>query len=624
VEPAAMAGRLASEFGVSGDLIGLWIGKYRESQQTGGPVHFQFRAQTALGPRWMSGIACHLGLSPEGRRRFAYVAEDITEHRLAEETIAEQIRLAEYGRDVGLALTEGGPMGRMLTRCAEAMVRRLDAAFAGIWTLDEAGAVPELQGRAGLEPQGDGHREIRDIVGLIARQRRPYMTNDMPGDPVLQDGACVSPDGMVAFAGYPLIVEEKLIGVAAMFARGALSEATLQAMLSVSNGLALGIERKRAEDQIRRLNEQLDQRLRRTKALRRIDAAITTSRDPGPALALVLEEAIGQLGVDAADILICEKAAGALKFAIGRGIPVGALGHGAIDREGLAGRVAGEGLSLYVPDLARAPVDGSRVGRLIEEGFVAYHAIPLMAEGRVKGVLECFGRAPIEPDAEWLAFAGMLAEQAAISLDNASLVEGLRRSNEELKVAYDSTIEGWARALDLRDHETEGHSRRVTEMALALARAIGLGEAELVQVRRGALLHDIGKLGVPDAILHKPAALDEDEWVVMRRHPSYAVEILGPIEFLRPALDIPHCHHERWDGTGYPRGLAGEQIPLTARIFAAVDIWDALSHDRPYRRAWPQARVREHLRSLSGTHLDPRIVDAFLGLLASADPASPA
>jgi putative nucleotidyltransferase with HDIG domain len=239
-------------------------------------------------------------------------------------------------------------------------------------------------------------------------------------------------------------------------------------------------------------------------------------------------------------------------------------------------------------------------------------------------VLECFGRTPIEPDAEWLAFAGMLAEQAAISLDNAALVEGLRRSNEELKVAYDSTIEGWARALDLRDHETEGHSRRVTEMALALARAIGLGEAELVQVRRGALLHDIGKLGVPDAILHKPAALDEDEWVVMRRHPSYAVEILGPIEFLRPALDIPHCHHERWDGTGYPRGLAGEQIPLTARIFAAVDIWDALSHDRPYRRAWPQARVREHLRSLSGTHLDPRIVDAFLGLLASADPASPA
>jgi HD-GYP domain-containing protein (c-di-GMP phosphodiesterase class II) len=134
-------------------------------------------------------------------------------------------------------------------------------------------------------------------------------------------------------------------------------------------------------------------------------------------------------------------------------------------------------------------------------------------------------------------------------------------------------------------------------------------------------LHDMGKLGVPDAILHKAGSLSGEEWAVMRRHPSYAVEILGPIEFLGPALDIPHYHHERWDGTGYPRGLEGERIPMAARIFAAVDIWDALSYDRPYRRAWPQARVREHLRSLSGTHLDPRVVDAFFGLLA-ADPAT--
>ncbi len=280
-------------------------------------------------------------------------------------------------------------------------------------------------------------------------------------------------------------------------------------------------------------------------------------------------------------------------------------------------------MPLFVPDLAHAPVKGPRKRRLVAEGFVTYHAIPLMAEGRVKGVLECFRRAAMEPDSEWLAFAAMLAEQAAIAIDNAALFEDLRRSNEELKLAYDSTIEGWARALDLRDRDTEGHSRRVTEMALALARDMGLGEAELVHIRRGALLHDMGKLGVPDAILHKPGPLSEEEWVVMRRHPSYAVEILGPIEFLGPALDIPHYHHERWDGTGYPCGLAGEQIPLAARIFAAVDIWDALSYDRPYRRAWPQARVREHLRSLSGTHLDPRVVDAFLGLLAAAEPASP-
>ena len=231
--------------------------------------------------------------------------------------------------------------------------------------------------------------------------------------------------------------------------------------------------RKRAEDQVRRLNEQLNRRLRRTKALRRIDAAITNSRDPGRALALVVEEAIGQLGVDAADILICGEAAGAMEFAIGLGLPPGALGHGATDPGGLAGRVVRVGLPLFVPDLAQAPVDGPRRRRLVAEGFVTYHAIPLMAEGRVKGVLECFRRAAMEPDSEWLAFAAMLAGQAAIAIDNAALFEDLRRSNEELKVAYDSTIEGWARALDLRDHDTEGHSRRVTEMALALRETWG-------------------------------------------------------------------------------------------------------------------------------------------------------
>jgi diguanylate cyclase (GGDEF)-like protein/PAS domain S-box-containing protein/putative nucleotidyltransferase with HDIG domain len=189
----------------------------------------------------------------------------------------------------------------------------------------------------------------------------------------------------------------------------------------------------------------------------------------------------------------------------------------------------------------------------------------------------------------------------------------------ELQEAYDATIAGWARALDLRDHETEGHSRRVTEVTLRLARALGLPEADLVHVRRGALLHDIGKMGVPDSVLLKPGKLTEDEQRVMRKHPDLAVEMLAPIEFLRPALDIPRCHHERWDGTGYPRGLVGEEIPLAARAFAAVDIWDALTHDRPYRAAWPADRARAYLRSLAGTHLDPAVVAAFLRL----DPTDP-
>jgi PAS domain S-box-containing protein len=190
----------------------------------------------------------------------------------------------------------------------------------------------------------------------------------------------------------------------------------------------------------------------------------------------------------------------------------------------------------------------------------------------------------------------------------------------ELAAAYDTTLEGWSRALDLRDRETEGHSRRVTEITLLLAEALGVPPDERVHIRRGALLHDIGKMGIPDSILHKPGPLTPDEWMVMRLHPLYAYELLEPIPFLRPALDSPYCHHERWDGTGYPRGLAGTAIPRAARIFAVVDIWDGLSSDRPYRAAWPPERVLAYIADLAGTHLDPAVVPAFLDLIADLPP----
>lgn len=183
--------------------------------------------------------------------------------------------------------------------------------------------------------------------------------------------------------------------------------------------------------------------------------------------------------------------------------------------------------------------------------------------------------------------------------------------------AYDATIEGWSRAMDLRDRETEGHSQRVSDMTLRLARVFGFEEQELMHVRRGALLHDIGKMGIPDQILLKPGPLTEDEWEIMRLHPVYAYEMLRPVEFLRPALAIPYAHHEKWDGTGYPRGLRGADIPLEARLFAVVDVWDALSSDRPYRKAWPVEQVIAHIRSLAGTHFDREVVQIFLSLVAS-------
>lgn len=188
----------------------------------------------------------------------------------------------------------------------------------------------------------------------------------------------------------------------------------------------------------------------------------------------------------------------------------------------------------------------------------------------------------------------------------------LQARNQELQASYETTLEGWSHALDLRDKETEGHTLRVTELTLRIARAMGFSAEQLVHVRRGALLHDIGKMGVPDQILHKPGPLTEEEWRSMKRHPELAYELLSPIQYLAPALDIPHYHHEKWDGTGYPDGLKGEEIPLAARIFAVVDVYDALTSDRPYRASWSKEQALAYIRSEAGRHFDPTVVDIFL------------
>ncbi|UCD42327.1 MAG: HD domain-containing protein [Chloroflexota bacterium] len=198
-----------------------------------------------------------------------------------------------------------------------------------------------------------------------------------------------------------------------------------------------------------------------------------------------------------------------------------------------------------------------------------------------------------------------------------SMVASLNQSKLDLLNAYDRTLEGWSMALELRDQETEGHTRRVAEMTMDLAILMGIKEDDLVNIRRGALLHDIGKMGIPDRILLKPGELTPEEWVIMRKHPEFAYELLWPIEYLRPAIPIPHSHHEWWDGSGYPLGLKGEEIPLPARIFAVIDVWDAMSSDRPYRKALPEREVCDYLIESKGIHFDPRVVDAFFDLLTN-------
>jgi HD-GYP domain-containing protein (c-di-GMP phosphodiesterase class II) len=174
-------------------------------------------------------------------------------------------------------------------------------------------------------------------------------------------------------------------------------------------------------------------------------------------------------------------------------------------------------------------------------------------------------------------------------------------------------------ALDLRDRETEGHSQRVAALSVRLAEMLGVSGDELIHLRHGALLHDIGKVGVPDHILHKAGPLTDEEWAIMRQHPVHAYRLLVSNQFLRAALPVPYCHHEKWDGSGYPRGLKGTEIPLAARIFAVADVWDALTSDRPYRPAWANERALAYIREQAGKHFDPAVVAAFLQLAQAGE-----
>lgn len=365
--------------------------------------------------------------------------------------------------------------------------------------------------------------------------------------------------------------------------------------------------------EIKCAEEKIQQHLEHLTALVEIDRAINFSFDLNLSLTTLLTHAIVQLGVDAADVLLFNPASSTLDYIAGRGFNSSAIeqAHQPLG-EGYAGRAAQDRSIVHIPDLAKEHDTYLRGMLLAGENFVSYHGVPLIAKGQVMGVLEIFHRKHLVRDAEWLDFLKALAAQAAIAIDNVTLFANLQHSNSELFQAYDATIEGWSRALELRDDETEGHSQRVAVLTVKLARLFGLGDAELVQVRWGALLHDIGKMGIPDGILLKHDTLSEAEWVVMKKHTVFAYEMLSPIRYLRSALDIPYAHHEKWDGSGYPLGLKGEQIPLVARIFAVVDVWDALRSDRHYRSSWSVAKVRKHLRSLAGTHFDPRVVKVCL------------
>jgi putative nucleotidyltransferase with HDIG domain len=483
--------------------------------------------------------------------------------------------------------------------------------------LDEHNAdVLTLLGGSGIRTgfQGLVIPRGRGLHWAVMEAKAPVYVPDMHADPRVFRRDDRIRSGIYA----PLIVHSRSIGVLSAH-RGkvdAFPPRDVKVLTIIAGYLAGAFE-------VARLYEETDHRLHQLQALREIDVAITGSLDVRVTLNVLLENVISQLHVDATDVLLLNSHTHTIDYVTGRGFRSAAVRHISLRLgEGHAGRAVLDRRVVNIPNLAKEPEEFRRASLFADEGFAAYYAVPLIAKGQVKGILELFHRSPLNITQEWLLFLEALAGQAAIAVDNAELFADLQRSNTELALAYDTTLEGWSRALDLRDKETEGHTQRVTELTLRLARTMGVPEADLVHIRRGALLHDIGKMAIPDSILHKPGPFTAEEAEIMRRHPTYAYELLYPIAYARPALDIPYCHHEKWDGTGYPRGLRGEQIPLAARIFAVVDVWDALCHDRPYRPAWSEAEALKYIREKTGQDFEPRVAEIFLQMLRIANEPS--
>lgn len=447
------------------------------------------------------------------------------------------------------------------------------------------------------------------LVQLVLENQKPFWVREFTRDEGISSETKLQMPANWGGVCVPILSSDRVLGIlwiALPLPRIISSE---EILLLESLGEIVGTALQRL-----RLHEEALQRVAQLQALQAVDKAITATLDLRLMLNVLLQQASEQLKVDAIGILLFNPHTRMLEFAAGRGFHSPAYARTNLSLGGgFAGQAVLKRETIVIPDLQQSENNFAR--EILNQGFRAYLVVPLLAKGLIKGVMEVFHRQPFEPANDWMNMFEMLAGQAAIAIDNAQLYSELQQSNFKLSMAYDATIEGWSRALDLRDKETEGHTLRVTELTLRLAESFGVAPEWMAHIRRGAILHDIGKMAIPDRILLKPGPLTEEEWAVMRQHPQIAYDMLRNIEYLQPALDIPYCHHERWDGSGYPRKLKGKDIPLAARLFAVADVWDALTSDRPYRKAWKREEALEYIREQAGKHFDTEVVEVFLRII---------
>jgi PAS domain S-box-containing protein/putative nucleotidyltransferase with HDIG domain len=624
------------------ELLALWNNQsefFREGINytlTGEPLHISLRWNASTG-------------SEERMDRVLVTLMDISARRQAELALERRAREMHALYDTILEINSQRDLVILLPAIVERSVGLVGTSMGALYLVNPDGETLQIVVAHNL-PSGYLGKSLRfgeGVSGKVAETGEVVVVEDYQNWDGRAEAFMNSPFKRVM--GVPLKLRGQVIGVinaADDNYQGPFSQEEIQLVQMFADQATLAIENTRLLDELQAAREELNARveartrelasinkklqqqiiqraraeestqrqLKRMSALHAIDMAITASIDLSFILQMLTEETSTQLNIDAVAVLLLNPENQHLDFAAGTGFNSPGVHNIVLEAgQNYAWEAVNQRRIVHVPDLSKGPY--ALPSPLEDEGFITYYSVPLLARGMVKGVLEIYQRSHFEPDIEWPNFLQSLAGQTAIAIDNAEMFGELQRTNMDLLLAYESTLDGWSHALELRDQETEGHTRRVTEMTVRLADLMGFDMDALTHIRRGALLHDIGKMGVPDEILLKPGQLTEEEWEKMRMHPVLAYNLLCSIGFLRTAIDIPYCHHEKWDGTGYPRKLKGEEIPLSARIFSIVDVWDALSNDRPYKKAWPEEKVREFLIAQRGIHFDPQVVDLFIAEL---------
>ncbi len=452
------------------------------------------------------------------------------------------------------------------------------------------------------------NRSGKGMIGAVIATGYPIRSLDLPADPRYVETYPGIRYGIYA----PIVIEERTEGaVGVESASYAFTESDLQLLSSIGEIVAMAVKSVR-------LIEVLRERVSWLEVLHNVNQQIGIETKPEELYQILVDKAVEATGAEAAAMLIFNPSNSLLELRASSGWLNRVFQEPMGSTEGISGKIFTTGATHLSSFLRRDPLLAARNRHLVPPGK-ANIGVPVIAEGTIIGVFHITLKAPVSFNREFIELVEIFGSYAGIIIGRMQRIDALRNTERQLQTAYDETLEGWARAIGIRDDETLMHTERVAKIAEALGRSFGLGARELENLHRGALLHDVGKIGIPDYILLKPGALNEEERNIMQTHASFGYELLKPIKYLEEALVVPYCHHERWDGAGYPRQLKGDEIPFLARIFAIADVYDAMTSNRPYRAARTSQEALEYIRSQSGKHFDPRVVEAFLSIIDSIE-----